>query len=64
MTTEKNRLYIIRDSDAKPVALIRAQNISGAGRMFLERSFTVAYAEQDDILAAAKAGIEPQAAEA
>jgi hypothetical protein len=56
------RLYIVRGTDGKPFALIEAQNQAQARNHWSARTATVAYAEQTDIIAATKAGLEVEEA--
>lgn len=61
--SDKTRLYVATDNVTKePVALIRAGNASQAHRHLAQKKFTVAYAEQADIVKAVKAGIEEETA--
>jgi hypothetical protein len=55
------RMYIVSEAD-KPIALVTASNAAAALRHVVQPKFTVEYAEQADIIAACKAGIEPETA--
>lgn len=57
------RHYIVRDKATdKPIALIEAGTVAQARNHFSNRSHSVAYAEQIDVMEATKAGIEPEVA--
>lgn len=65
MSEEKNdsRLYVAIDNETKlPIALVEAANPSQASRHIAAKKFTVKYADQRDVHAAAKAGIEIETA--
>lgn len=53
------RLYIVRDKEGSPVALLEAQTPAQCLGYMARQSWTAAYAEQTDIIAATKAGLEP-----
>lgn len=57
------RHYIVRSKETgEPVAVIDATSAAAARSHFIGRTYTVAYAEQNDVMAAIKAGIEPEKA--
>lgn len=57
------RHYIVRSKETgDPVALIDATSVAAARSHFVGRTYTVAYAEQKDMMLAIKAGIEPETA--
>jgi len=57
------RHYIVRDKITKmPVALIEATSVAQARSHFAHSRHTVEYAEQFSLMAAVKAGIEPEKA--
>jgi len=67
------RLYVVNERGVtnpetgetaadKPVALINAQNAAQAAKHFLHRKYAVTFAEQRDVFAAAKAGVEIETA--
>jgi hypothetical protein len=61
--TNSTRHYIVRSKDTgDPIALIDAPSVAAARSHFVSRTYTVAYAEQKDVMQAVKAGIEPEKA--
>lgn len=56
---QKKRQYIVlsRD-DGKPVALINAVSLAQTRNHIASEKFVIRYAEQGDVFAAAKAGLE------
>jgi len=61
--TISTRHYIVRSKETgDPIALIDAVSVAAARSHFVSRPYTVAYAEQGDVVAAIKAGIEPEKA--
>lgn len=61
--TNLTRHYIVRDKANKaPVALIEASSVAQARSHFAHSRHTVEYAEQLDLMAAIKAGIDPEKA--
>lgn len=61
--TVSTRHYIVRSKETgDPIALIDAVSVASARSHFVSRTYTVAYAEQKDVMEAMKAGIEPQKA--
>lgn len=66
MAEQKTRYYVVTPKEGKdgkepePVALIDAQNVQQAARHFVEKNFTVEFAEQPDVFKAATLGIKPE----
>lgn len=62
------RLYVVRDLTAQVgdgeqspiVALVRGTGVPQVTRHMADKSFSVKYAEQGDIIAAVKAGVEEE----
>lgn len=58
-TPAKKRQYIVLDrTDGKPVALIHATSLAQTRNHIAAERFVIRYAEQGDVFAAAKAGLE------
>lgn len=58
--TPTKRLYVIADAEGATVALVNSVSAAQAARHYLLKNFSVKYAEQHDVFAAAKAGLVPE----